>query len=345
MDLSIITYDSKSAHIKSCSTIDELALHKNNSKVTWININGLKDIDSIKRLGELFTIHPLSIEDILNTEQQPKIEIFDTYRFLSIKTIQQEKNFHAEQERKKSPFFRKNEPDDVDEFLIDQISIIIMKNVLITVQEITGDSFNGIRKRILEGIGGIRKMGTDYLAYLLIDAVVDDYSLALNHLEEDIENFEDRAVKISDSTFIEELQDTKRYLLEIKRAILPLRDNMLIISRRGVFFQTDELKPFLQDLNENLANAITRVENHREWLSNIMDVNLSVLSHQMNKVMKVLATISTIFIPLTFLAGVYGMNFDYMPELYYQYGYFVILGVMVLIAIVMILIFKKHRWF
>jgi magnesium transporter len=120
---------------------------------------------------------------------------------------------------------------------------------------------------------------------------------------------------------------------------------MLIFTHQGLFFKSDELKPYIQDLNEHLNHVLVLLENHREWLSNIMDVNLSVLSHQMNKVMKVLATISTIFIPLTFLAGVYGMNFDYMPELYYKYGYFVILGVMVLIAIVMILIFKKHRWF
>jgi magnesium transporter len=349
MDLSIITYDSKSAQIKQCSTVDELVRHKSNSKISWINISGLKDIDAIKQLGELFNIHLLSIEDILHTEQQPKIEVFDKYRFLSIKTIQREKNFHAKQKlKKKSPFFfnkRKEQSSDEDEFLIDQISIIIMKNALITVQETTGDSFSRVRKRILEDIGEIRKMDTDYLAYSIIDAVVDDYFLSLNHLEEDIENFEDRAVKTSDSTFIEELQDTKRYLLEIKRAILPLRDNMLIISRRGMFFQTDELKPFLQDLNEHLTDAITMVEHHREWLSNIMDVNLSVLSQQTNKVMKVLAMISTIFIPLTFIAGIYGMNFDFMPELRHPLAYFFVLGGMGIIAITMIIFFKIRRWF
>ncbi|MCL2130152.1 MAG: magnesium and cobalt transport protein CorA, partial [Treponema sp.] len=124
-----------------------------------------------------------------------------------------------------------------------------------------------------------------------------------------------------------------------------MRENLITIIRRGIFFKNDELKPFLQDLNENLNHAIIMVENHREWLSNIMDVNLSVLSHQMNKVMKVLATISTIFIPLTFIAGIYGMNFSFMPELEYKLGYPIVLGGMVLIAIIMIIIFKRRRWF
>jgi magnesium transporter len=202
-----------------------------------------------------------------------------------------------------------------------------------------------VRKRILEGAGGIRAMGTDYLAYTVIDAVVDEYFVTINHLEDVIERFEERAAKTSDDTFIEEIQDVKKYLLRIKRAITPLKDNMATITRQGIFFKTKGLEPFLQDLHEHLNNAIAAVENYREWLSNIMDVNLSVLSYQMNKIMKVLAVISTIFIPLTFIAGVYGMNFEYMPELKSALGYPAVLGGMGLIALVMIIIFKIHRWF
>jgi magnesium transporter len=220
-----------------------------------------------------------------------------------------------------------------------------MKNVLVTFQETAGTSFDGVRRKIMEGVGEIRKMGIDYLAYAIIDAVVDEYFLTLIHLDEDIENFEERATKTSDDGFIGELQDTKKYLLQIRRAISPLRDNILIFVRHDRFFQTEELKPFLQDLDEHLSHAITMVENYREWLTNIMDVNLSVLSHQMNRVMKVLAIISTIFIPLTFIAGVYGMNFDFMPELRHQLGYPIALGGMGMIAVTMILIFKIHRWF
>jgi len=349
MSLSVLTYDSKSAQMASLSGIGELEKYLDSSKKTWINISGLKDIDSIKRLGDLFNIHPLTIEDILHTEQQPKIEMFDDYGFLSMKTIKREKNFHDQPKNKKKLFSffgdKKKGEEITEEFLIDQISIIIMKNVLITFQEIAGASFDVVRKRILENSGEIRETGMEYLTYSLIDAAVDEYFLTLNHLEDDIEDFEDRATTTSDDMFIEEIQDTKRYLLRIKRAILPLAENIAVISRHGRFFQADELKPFMQDLNEHLNHALTTVENYREWLSNIMDVNLSVLSHQTNKVMKVLAIISTIFIPLTFIAGIYGMNFDYMPELRHELAYFIVLGSMGFIGIMMVVIFKIHRWF
>jgi len=346
MDLSIITYDAVSAEQFHLSGVDELSKYHDDSKTSWINISGLENIDSIKALGKLYNIHPLSIEDILNTKQQPKVEMFENYRFLSIKTIQREKKFHHNQEKKKKPFlFIEKEEEKIDEFLIDQVSIVIMKNTLITFQEIPGDSFDGLRKKILEGIGEVRKNGTDYLTYAIIDTVVDEYFLALNHLEEDVEDFEDRATKTNDDTFIQEIQDTKKYLLQIKKAISPSKENVTIILRQNKFFLTDELKPFVQDLLENLNHAEVTVEHYREWLSNIMDVNLSVLSHQMNKVMKVLATISTIFIPLTFIAGVYGMNFEFMPELSKEWGYPVVLGGMGLIALIMIVIFKIRQWF
>jgi magnesium transporter len=348
-DLSIIVYDSTSAEMKHLSSVDELAQYKDNLKVSWINICGLANADSIKQVGKLFDIHPLSIEDILYTEQQSKMELFEEYGFLSIKTIQRDKNFHHNLENRKKTiaFFgnKQKQDEETDEFLLDQFSIVVMENVLITFQEIPGGSFDGVRTRILENMGEIRKMGTDDLAYSIIDAIVDEYFLTLNHLEEDIEDFEERATKTSDSTFIQELQDTKKYLLKIKRAISPLRENIILISRHAMFFRTDELKPFLQDLNEHLSHAIAIVENYHEWLTNIMDVNLSVLSHQTNKVMKVLAIISTIFIPLTFIAGVYGMNFDFMPEIKHQFGYPVVLGGMGVIAMVMIIIFKIRRWF
>jgi len=346
MDLSIITYDAASAEFNKLSNIDELSKHQRGSKESWINISGLKNIDSIKELGKLYDIHPLTIEDILNTEQQSKVEIFENYRFLSIKTIQREKRFHHNQNKKKKPFlFFKKEEEKIDEFLIDQVSIIIMKDTLITFQEIPGDPFDKIRKRILDGIGEIRKSGTDYLIYEIIDAVIDGYFLVLNHLEDDIEDFEDRATKTSDDMFIEELQDTKKYLLQIKKAISPLRENVSVILRQNQFLLKNKFKPFIQDLLENLHNAETTVNHYREWLSNIMDVNLSVLSHQTNKVMKVLAIISTIFIPLTFIVGIYGMNFNYMPELAQKWGYPAVLCGMGLIAITMIITFKFKRWF
>ena len=350
MDLSVITWNSGAARIEHFPDVDELFRHCKAGKkqeISWINISGLKNTESIRLLGELFGIHPLTIEDILDTTRQPKIEIFDSYRFISIKTIQQNTDYHKKTEkRKKTRVFRKRkEFENTDEFLFDQIGIIIKKNTLITFQEIEGDPFEGIRNKILKNTGEIRKKGTDYLAYAIMDAIVDGYFLILNHLEEDIENFEDRAAKTSDEKFIGEIQDTKKSLLIIKRAIMPLRENITAIRRQEKFFFTEELKPFLQDLSENLNQTIIIVENYREWLINIMDVNISVLSYQMNKVMKVLAMISTIFIPLTFIAGVYGMNFEFMPELGYKMAYPIVLSCMGLIAVIMTIIFKIRRWF
>jgi magnesium transporter len=235
--------------------------------------------------------------------------------------------------------------EDMKEFVIDHISIIIMKNVLITIQEIAGDSFWDIRKRILENIGQIRKMGTDYLAYTLIDTVVDEYFITLAHLEDDIEDIEDRAVKTDNDAFISEIQETKKFLFYVKRAMLPLRENLMIISRQDMLLTNEELKPFLQDLRENLSNAINSVETYREWLTNIMDVNLSVLSYQLNKVMKILAVISAIFIPLTFIAGIYGMNFEFMPELAQPWGYPLVLGFMGTVALALVILFKTRKWF
>ncbi|MCL2243224.1 MAG: magnesium/cobalt transporter CorA [Treponema sp.] len=353
MKLSYINYDSTSAETKDVSSIDEVINLKDDSKMLWINISGLKDTDSIKRLGELLEIHPLTIEDILQTEQQAKMEVFDKYRFLLVKTIIQKKNTFNRSNTKRKMFFlpfRKDkrfvsQDGNTDELIITQVGIVIMKNVLLTFQELSRGAFEGIRRKILENTGEIRKMETDYLAYLIIDKIVDEYFNSINHLEEHIENLEERATRTSDDTYIEEIQETKKYLLLVKKAILPLKNNLLIISRQESFFQTGEIKPFLQDLLENLDHAVMQIEHYREWLSSVMEVNLSVLSYQLNKVMKVLAMISAIFIPLSFIAGIYGMNFDVMPELRYNFGYFIVLGVMFLVATIMIIVFKIRKWF
>jgi len=353
MKLSYINYDSESVDTKDISTIDEVIKLKSDTKMLWINISGLKDIDSIKRLGELLEIHPLTIEDILQTEQQAKMEVFEKYRFLLVKTIMQKKNNFYRSNAKKKIFslpFRKNERfisqgGKTNELIITQVGIVIMNNILLTFQELSRGAFESIRRKIIENTGDIRKMESDYLAYLIIDKIVGEYFNSINHLEEHIENLEERATSTSDDTYIEEIQEIKKYLLLVKKAILPLKDNLLLISRQESFFQTGEIKPFLQDLIENLNHAVTQVEHYREWLSSVMEVNLSVLSYQLNKVMKVLAMISAIFIPLSFIAGIYGMNFENMPELSTSFGYFIVLGIMFFVAAIMIIFFKVRRWF
>ena len=350
MDISIITFDSASVRTQNISSIDELALCEND-KIMWININGLDDSASIKKLEKIYNIHQLTIEDVLNTKQQPKVEIFENYRFISFKSIQQNELFEQQTPKKRRRLFelnfgkRQEQVEKKDKFDIDQISIIIMENLIITFQEIPGDPFDDIRKRIIENAGHIRTMGTDYITYALLDAIVDEYAFALSRMEDDIEVFEDRAAKTSDETFISEIQDTKKNLFQIRRAMLPLRDNLVFISRQNIPLFNEQLKPFLQDLRENLMNTLETVENYRDWLSNIMEVNISVVSYQMNKVMKILAMVSSIFIPLTFIAGIYGMNFDRMPELSQPWGYPLVLGCMCFIAVMMVIFFRKRHWF
>ena len=345
INISILRYNQAYVELHDIPNVEELPEDSDDS-VMWINIIGLRDIDSIKKIASRYNIHPLTIEDILNTRQQPKMEVFENYLYYSFKSIQQNQNFQHSQKRAKRLFdLRDKTVENPDEFIIEQMSIIKINNTLISFQEIPGDPFDGVRRRILENHGRIRKMGSNYLAYSLIDAVVDEYYFTLAHLEDDIENYEERAIQTSDDTFMSEIQDTKKNLLHIKRTMLPLRDNVLQMSRQHMPLLGDELRPFFQDLWENLNNAIETVENYRDWLSNIMEVNLSVLSYQMNKVMKILAIVSSIFIPLTFIAGVYGMNFQAMPELSVPWAYPAVLCVMGTIAFTMVLFFRKRHWF
>jgi magnesium transporter len=215
---------------------------------------------------------------------------------------------------------------------------------VITFQEIPGDPFDGIRRRIMNNGGRVRKMGADYLAYILIDSVVDEFFVVLDSLGSEIEELEDRAMDEKDSAFIPDMQRIKQRLLQIRRAVWPLRESLNLLLRLESPLISGELAPFLTDLHENVIQAAETVETYRELTAGVMEVNLSAMSNRMNKVMKVLTIISTIFIPLTFIAGVYGMNFAYMPELAYRYAYPIVWGLMILVALGMLVFFKIRHW-
>jgi magnesium transporter len=323
MVLSIIGFDPVESWAQTAGTVDELLQYRHGSGVTWINVNGLKDDNAIHRLAAVYGIHPLTIEDILNTERRPKVEEFDDYLFITLREI--------------------SNPGE-NPFVFDQISLVITADTVITFQEAAGDSFDGIRRRILNNVGRIRKAGVDYLAYSLMDSVVDRYFLALDTLGADIEEFEERAVDPKDRAFIADVQITKQRLHHIRRAVWPLRENISVLIRMESAFIGEKLSPFLKDLQDNLIQAAETVESYRESISGIMEIHLSAASHNLNKVMKVLTIISTIFIPLTFIVGVYGMNFSNMPEIHTAYGYFVVWGIMILLAAGMIIFFKKRDW-
>jgi magnesium transporter len=221
---------------------------------------------------------------------------------------------------------------------------VITESTVITFQEKTGDFFDGIRKRILNNAGRIRRVGTGYLAYAIIDAVVDEYFVILDRLGDVIESFEDRAIDESDDTFIRDIQTVKQDILRIRRIVWPLRESINLLMRLENKLINKDLEPFFKDLHDNIMQAVETVESYRELIAGEMEVNLSAVSNRMNKVMKVLTIISTIFIPLTFIVGVYGMNFVHMPELGMRLAYPLTWGVMLCIAIGMIIVFKIRKW-
>jgi magnesium transporter len=323
MELSIIGYDPVGSWTRTAATVDELLNYRNQAGISWINVDGLDDNEAMRRLAEVYHIHPLTMEDILNTGQRPKMEEFDNYLFICLKAIEQKNG----------------------ELVFDHIGLVILENTVISFQGLSGDSFDGIRKRIMNSAGRVRRLGTDYLAYTLLDAVVDEYFLVLDALGDSIERFEERAVDANDRAFIPDIQATKQQLLHIRRAVWPLRESLSLLLRLESPLLGGELLPFFRDLQENTVQAAETVETYRELMAGVMEVNLSVMSNRMNNVMKVLTIISTLFIPLTFIVGVYGMNFANMPELRHPYAYPIVWGVMVVIALGMLLFFKRRRWF
>jgi magnesium transporter len=263
------------------------------------------------------------VEDILNEEQRPKVEEFEHYLFVCFKEISQKDG----------------------ELVFDHVSLVIREDTVISFKRLPGDSFGGIRKRIMNNVGRIRRLGTDFLSYILMDSVADGYFVVLDALGDSIEKFEERAVDDGDPCFIPDIQNTKQKLLQMRRAIWPLRESLSLLLRMDSPLLSGDLMPFFKDLQENAIQAAETVETYRELMAGVMEVNLSVMSNRMNNVMKVLTIISTLFIPLTFIVGVYGMNFAYMPELHYPYAYPITWGVMIVIVLGMLFFFKRRHWF
>jgi magnesium transporter len=321
MNLSIIGYDPVGAWMNKADTVEDLLSHKNPAGITWINMECLDQPPCIQSLADVYHIHPLTVEDILDDAQRPKVEEFDEYLFITLKAVN---------------------PSPALEF--EHISLVLATDTVITFQEKRGDYFDGIRKRILNNAGRIRRMGADYLAYLLIDAVVDEYFAVLETLGTGIEDFEDRAIDENDETLIKDVQSYKQDLLRVRRVIWPLRESLSLLLHLDSRRLSDDLEPFLKDLYDHIIQAAETVETYRELMAGVMEVNLSAMSNRMNKVIKVLTIISTIFIPLTFIVGVYGMNFRFMPELEIAWAYPLIWGIMVAIALGMLLFFKRRRW-
>ncbi|HEX5758665.1 MAG TPA: magnesium/cobalt transporter CorA [Thermoanaerobaculia bacterium] len=325
--IQVICYGPQHLEEKEVASVAELAPYRAGPHVAWINIEGL-DAALLGALGDLFELHPLALEDVLNTGQRPKIEDYPGHQFLVVRSLDYDGGLEAE-----------------------QISFFLGDHWVITVQEIPGDSFDPVRDRIRTGgRGRIRHRGPDYLAYALLDALVDEFFPVLETLGERIEELEDELVTDPSPHTIREVHHVKRDLLVLRRAAYPEREVIHAMEREDCPQVTAETRVFLRDTYDHTIQVMDMIETYRELAGGMVDVYLSSLSNRMNEVMKVLTVISTIFIPLTFIAGIWGMNFDpdssplNMPELRWFWGYPTALLLMAAIAGALVVFFKRKGW-
>ena len=323
--ITVFDYDEAHLQEKEIKTVGECRQFKDSPTVAWIHIEGIHDTQILEELGAVFGLHPLTLEDILNTDQRPKMEDFCEYIYIVLKTFY-------------------NHADENNETSSEQISIILGPTFVISFQEREIDIFKPIRERIRAGKGRLRKSGADYLAYSLIDTIVDNYFTVLEHLGEKIEIIEESLVKNPSTQTLQAIQHLKREMIFLRKSVWPLRETISSLERTECQLIQESTGLFLKDIYDHTIQVIDTIETFRDMLSGILDIYLSSISNRMNEIMKVLTIIATIFMPLTFLAGVYGMNFKYLPELEWHWGYFFIWSIMITIAVSMLVYFRKKRW-
>ena len=303
--------------------VAKLAATVTPQSVTWINLDGLHDVELIKSLGSAFSLHPLVMEDILDTDHRPKLEASDGFLLLIAKKLTY------------SP--------DRDDILSEQISIIVGSGYVLSFQEKPAPLFDALRQRILTDQGRVRKMGADYLAYRLLDTIVDHYFLLLEQMGDRIETLEEGLLAKPDRQLLQRIHLAKREMILLRRSVWPLRE-VIGGLQRDVTLITPAVQPFLRDLYDHTIQIIDTVETYRDIITGLLDLYLSSISNRMNEIMKVLTIMSSLFIPLTFLVGVYGMNFDYLPELHWRWGYFALWGVMLSSVGGMFVFFRRKGW-
>ena len=322
--MSLMNYDQGQLIEKELTSIEDAFPYKDTPPVTWINVDGLHDVDIIDRIGRHFDIHPLTLEDIVNTGHRPKAEDFEDYDYIVLKMLTYD--------------------EDQSHIKAEQVSLILGPHYLISFQETEGDVFNFVRERIRKAKGRIRKSGCDYLAYALIDAIVDHYFLVLEKLGEKIELLE---VDLLDDTQTENLQSIhhlKREIIFFRKQVWPIREILSTLMKEEAALIQETTQIFIRDLYDHTIQVMDTIESFRDVLSGLQDLYLSTVSNRMNEVMKVLTIMATIFIPLTFIAGIYGMNFEFMPELKWPWAYPALWTLLITIFVFMIFWFKKKKW-
>ena len=305
--------------------LKDLNKYIENENTTWINIDGIHDINLIKECAEIFDLHPLHTEDILNTGQRPKIEDFDNGIFFTLKMLDFE--------------------EDRNIVSSEQVSIVLKNNLLITFQEQRGDVFDPVRVRIRKKKGRIRNQGTDYLTYALIDTIIDNYLHITEILGDKIEELENLIIDNHSRSVVKKINTFKKEINYLSKTIRPVKEAIIKLNKLESNIISPEIDIFFKDLLDLIYKTTDALDIYREMLSDFFDLYNSLMNNRTNDIFKFLTIFSTIFIPLTFIAGIYGTNFDYLPELHFKYSYFIMLAVMAITASFMIFVFKKKKWF
>jgi magnesium transporter len=322
--ITVMDYDRDKFVEKQMETVEECIPFRDTSTITWINVDGVHEPQVIQHLGECYGIHPLILEDIMNTSQRPKLEDLGDYLFLVVRMIANQRQQGEEK--------------------YEQVSLVVGSNFVLSFQEDVGDVFDSVRERIRKGQSRLRNQGTDYLAYALLDAIVDGYFVELERIGDEIEGLEDEILKYPKPPTVQRIHQLKREMIFLRKSIWPLRDVIGRMERRESPLIKESTAIFLKDVYDHAIQAMDSVETFRDMLSGMLDIYLSSVSNRMNEIMKVLTIIATIFIPLTFIAGIYGMNFKFMPELGWSWSYPLVWAVMIVVALIMLLYFKRRKW-
>ena len=306
-------------------SVDEVLKYRDTTPVTWINISGVHDESVIQTVGDHYHVHPLILEDIAHTGQRPKLEVQDDYLYLVMKML----------------YFE----DDRDEVLRDeQVSFLVGERNLISFQETPGDVFDPVRKRIRNGRGQIRERGPDYLAYALLDVIVDHYFAVLDTLGARTEDLEDEIMGEDLLDVEDDIHDLRRDLIFVRRMTWPMRELLHELERLDSSLWSEKNQPYVRDTYDHVVQVLDLVEALRDTAGGLHDLHMTSISNRMNEIMKVLTIIGTIFIPLTFIAGIYGMNFEYMPELGWVWAYPAVWIVMIGLAGALLLFFRRREW-
>jgi magnesium transporter len=322
--ITLIEYGKEHFDRRELRSFEGCAVSEDESRVTWVNVCGIHRVENLEVLGHCFGIHPLILEDIISTDQRPKVEDLDEYLYILLKQLDYD--------------------EARGEVSLEQVSIILGPNYVLSFQETGRNHLEPVVERLRNSRGRLRKMGADYLAYAILDVVIDRYFVVLEKTGFRIEVLEEALVGSPERALVHPIHHLRREMILLRRSTWPLREAIASLERRESPLIKDSTMIYLRDLYDHTVQVIDTVETYRDILTGMLELYLSSVSNRLNAVMKVLTIIATIFMPLTFLTGVYGMNFRYMPELEWQYGYPLVWAVMLLMAWAMLTYFKAKRW-